>query len=125
MRRDPDERFPCKEESSFFVSFLLGKKTGRIGVLTAIATPGLADLVVNVLGGGGCLGLDRLSDDGFPLLHCHDGSIEEGRKEGEEGRGEEWGNRKRKEKRKREKRTTFQVLLSEQSRTRQTHAVFE
>jgi hypothetical protein len=69
-------------------------------VLTAITTPGLADLVVDVLGGGGRrLGLGRLGDDGFPLLHCHYGSMEEGgrrREEAEEKSGgkEEKGKRK-------------------------------
>lgn len=80
-------------------SFLLGI-TGRRGVLTTIATPGLADLVVDVLGGGGgLLDLGRLGDDGFPL-HCHDGSIEEGKGRRERG-GEarrRVGEKKRKEK---------------------------
>lgn len=87
-------------------------------MLTAIATPGLADLVVDVLGGGGRLGLGRLGDDGFPLLHCHDGSIEEGKEKegGERGGGEEWGKRKKKRKGKGKRSRPFQVLSSKRER---------
>ena len=119
--------FLAGESLVSLLSFLLGKnRTER--ALTAIATPGLADLVVDVLGGGGRLGLGRLGDDGFPLLHCHDGSIEEGKEEkegGERGGGEEWGKRKRKrkeiEKRKRKRNRKREKKANLSSFIEQTH----
>lgn len=100
------------------------ERAGRGGLLTAIATPGLADLVVDVLGGGGRLGLDRLGDDGFPLLHCHDGSIEEGKEGGERCGGEEWRRRRKKRKREKEQKSNLSSFI-EQTRAEYTHAVFE